>query len=197
MQEATTYSFRCVLIYPCLYSWHFLSSHVRNLVSDIITLERSWVFSVKLNVTLRISAIISTAGTEITGMATLFWCAGRIPTVAAPKERINFKRYHNYLLKFIFSFFFLGGEGEGEGWWLSVTIQLWHKYRKIRTVPSLTTIFVYVWINIIFNSVRLHNHFITQGNYKATCFDYRLVILMPILSIVSQDAMHLVTQLTK
>jgi len=25
-----------------------------------------------------------------------------------------------------------------------------------------------------------HNHFITQGNYKATCFDYRLVILGPI-----------------
>ena len=44
--------------------------------------------------------------------------------------------------------------------------------------------------NIILNSVRQHNHFITQGNYKATCFDYRLVILKPILSIVSQDAMH-------
>ena len=43
---------------------------------------------------------------------------------------------------------------------------------------------------IILNSVRQHNHFITQGNYKATCFDYRLVILRPILSIVSQDAMH-------
>jgi len=41
------------------------------------------------------------------------------------------------------------------------------------------------------NSVRQHNHFITQGNYKATCFDYRLVILRPILSIVSQDAMHI------
>jgi len=27
-------------------------------------------------------------------------------------------------------------------------------------------------------------------NYKATCFDYRLVILRPILSNVSQDAMH-------
>ena len=39
-------------------------------------------------------------------------------------------------------------------------------------------------------SVHQHNHFITQGNYKATCFDYRLVILRPILSIVSQDAMH-------
>jgi len=45
-------------------------------------------------------------------------------------------------------------------------------------------------INIILNSVRQHNHFITQGNYKATCFDYRLVVLRPILSIVSQDAMH-------
>jgi len=44
--------------------------------------------------------------------------------------------------------------------------------------------------NIILNSVRQHNHFITQGNYKARCFDYRLVILRPILSIVSQDAMH-------
>ena len=40
--------------------------------------------------------------------------------------------------------------------------------------------------NIILKSVRQHNHFITQGNYKATCFDYRLVILRPILSIVSQ-----------
>ena len=44
--------------------------------------------------------------------------------------------------------------------------------------------------NIILNSVRHHNHFITQGNYKATCFDYILVIFRSILSIVSQDAMH-------
>ena len=44
--------------------------------------------------------------------------------------------------------------------------------------------------NIILNSLRQHNQFITQGNYKATCFDYRLVFLRPILSIVSQDAMH-------
>jgi len=44
--------------------------------------------------------------------------------------------------------------------------------------------------NIILNSVRQHNHFITQGNYKATFFDYRLVIFRAILSIVSQDAMH-------
>ena len=33
-------------------------------------------------------------------------------------------------------------------------------------------------------------NFIIQGNYKATCFDYRLVILRSILSIVSQDVMH-------
>ena len=26
--------------------------------------------------------------------------------------------------------------------------------------------------NITLNSIRQHNHFITQGNYKATCFDY-------------------------
>ena len=45
--------------------------------------------------------------------------------------------------------------------------------------------------NTILNSVRQHNHFITQGNYKATCFDYRLVILRHILSIVSQYAMHI------
>jgi len=45
--------------------------------------------------------------------------------------------------------------------------------------------------NRILNSARQHNHFVTQGNYKATCFDYRLVILRPILSIVSQDAMHI------
>jgi len=44
--------------------------------------------------------------------------------------------------------------------------------------------------NIILNSVRQHNHFITQGNYKFTCFDYCSVICRPILSIVSQDAMH-------
>ena len=44
--------------------------------------------------------------------------------------------------------------------------------------------------NITLNSVRQHNRFITEGNYKATCFDCRLVILRPILSIVSQDAMH-------
>ena len=44
--------------------------------------------------------------------------------------------------------------------------------------------------NIILNSLHQHDHFLTQVNYKATCFDYRLVILRPILSIVSQDAMH-------
>ena len=43
---------------------------------------------------------------------------------------------------------------------------------------------------IILNSARQHNHFITLCNYKAKCFDYRLVILRAILSIVSQDAMH-------
>ena len=43
---------------------------------------------------------------------------------------------------------------------------------------------------IILNSVCQHNHFITQGNCKATCFDCRLVILRSILSTVSQDAMH-------
>jgi len=34
--------------------------------------------------------------------------------------------------------------------------------------------------DVILNSVCQHNHFITHGNYKATCFDYRLVILRPI-----------------
>jgi len=43
---------------------------------------------------------------------------------------------------------------------------------------------------MILNCVRQHNHSIIEGNYKATCFDYRLDILRPILSIVSQDAMH-------
>ena len=42
----------------------------------------------------------------------------------------------------------------------------------------------------MWNSARQHNYFITQGNYKATCFDYWSVIFRPILSIVSQDAMH-------
>jgi len=45
-------------------------------------------------------------------------------------------------------------------------------------------------IYIILNSVCQHNHFIIQSNYMATCFDYRLVILRLIFSIVSQDAMH-------
>jgi len=39
----------------------------------------------------------------------------------------------------------------------------------------------YLCCNIILNSVHQHNHFITQGSYKATCFDYRLVILRSIL----------------
>jgi len=59
------------------------------------------------------------------------------------------------------------------------------KYRlfyKLCYTPFLTY--------IILNSVRQYNHFVTKGNYKATCFDYRLVILRPILPIVSQDAMH-------
>jgi len=51
---------------------------------------------------------------------------------------------------------------------------------KISTQPGIQH-------GIMLKSVR---HFITQGNYKATCFDYRFVILRPILSIVSQDAMH-------
>ena len=34
--------------------------------------------------------------------------------------------------------------------------------------------------NVILNTVRQHNHFIIQGNYKATCFDYKLVIFRPI-----------------
>ena len=46
--------------------------------------------------------------------------------------------------------------------------------------------------NIILDSVHQHNHFITQGNYKATCFNCRLDIFRPIFSIVSQDAMHTV-----
>jgi hypothetical protein len=39
-------------------------------------------------------------------------------------------------------------------------------------------------------SVCQQNHLITQGNHKTTCFDYRLVIFRPILSIVSQDTIH-------
>jgi len=44
--------------------------------------------------------------------------------------------------------------------------------------------------NVILNSVRQQNHFITEGKYKATCFDYRLLIFTPIMSIESQDAMQ-------
>ena len=43
---------------------------------------------------------------------------------------------------------------------------------------------------LILSNVRQHNQFITEGNYKATCFDYRLVIHRPILFIVSQYGMH-------
>jgi len=60
----------------------------------------------------------------------------------------------------------------------TVTVSAWQRFG----LKSVTVKF-----NIILNSVRQHNHFITQGNYNATCFDYRLVILTPILSIVSQD----------
>jgi hypothetical protein len=57
-------------------------------------------------------------------------------------------------------------------------------------ISRYLTVLILLFINIILKSVRQHNHVITQGNYKATCFDYRLVILRPILSTVSQDAMH-------
>jgi len=57
-------------------------------------------------------------------------------------------------------------------------------------ISRYLTVLIVLFINIILKSVRQHNHVITQGNYKATCFDYRLVILRPILSIVSQDATH-------
>ena len=62
--------------------------------------------------------------------------------------------------------------------------------KKCINVVSKNTVQKHLYVNKILSSVRQHNHFITQGNYKATCFDYRLVILRTILSIVSQDAMH-------
>jgi len=65
------------------------------------------------------------------------------------------------------------------------------KGRVLRLECLTERLSVYVECNIISNSVRQHNHFITQGNYKATCFDYRLVILRPILSIVLQEGMHI------
>jgi len=56
---------------------------------------------------------------------------------------------------------------------------------------QLFTLHVYLILSLVkLNSVRQHYHFITQGSYKAICFDYRLFILRPILSIVSQDATH-------
>ena len=39
---------------------------------------------------------------------------------------------------------------------------------------------VHNYDNVILNSVHEHDHYITEGNYKATCFDYRLVIFRPI-----------------
>jgi len=44
--------------------------------------------------------------------------------------------------------------------------------------------------DILSNSVCKHNPFITEGNLKTTCFDYRLVILRPTLLIMLQDATH-------
>jgi hypothetical protein len=61
------------------------------------------------------------------------------------------------------------------------------RYLRYKTKHNVEKISGY---NIILNGVRQHNHFITQCNYKVKCFDYRLVILRPILSIVSQDAIH-------
>ena len=51
--------------------------------------------------------------------------------------------------------------------WRRFWIPRFHKTRK--------------YFNITLNSVRQHNHFNTEGNYKATCFDYRLVIIRPVL----------------
>jgi len=63
---------------------------------------------------------------------------------------------------------------------------------KLRTTKYIKYITIYIHNlgYITLNSLRQHNHFITQGNYKATCFNYRLVILRPIFLIESQDAMH-------
>jgi len=73
-----------------------------------------------------------------------------------------------------------------------VWLRYWLKYGPAQCNITLLnwSIAMCLWRNIILNSVRQHNHFNAQGNYKATCFDYRLVILRPILSIVSQDAIH-------
>jgi len=51
-------------------------------------------------------------------------------------------------------------------------------YSVTRTA-LLTSYWTRDW-DIILNSIRQHSHFITQANYKATFFDYRLVILRPI-----------------
>ena len=52
--------------------------------------------------------------------------------------------------------------------------------KNYRPTTCLPTIYKLITSTIILNSVRQHNHFITQGNYKATCFDYRFVIFRPI-----------------
>jgi len=43
---------------------------------------------------------------------------------------------------------------------------------------------------MILSSVRHHSHFIAGGDYKATCFDYKLDIISVFLSTQSQAAMH-------
>ena len=63
-------------------------------------------------------------------------------------------------------------------------LEMWGGVTMVAHSPT------FIRCNILLNSVRQHNHFIIQGNYKAKCFDYGLIILRPILPIVSQDAMH-------
>ena len=75
----------------------------------------------------------------------------------------------------------------------TIPVQAWTGPEGSRNsrYPNLNgSITMCLWRSKKLNSVCQHNHFIAEGNYKATCFDYRLVILRPILLIVSQDAMQ-------
>jgi len=51
-------------------------------------------------------------------------------------------------------------------------------------------VWIFGYLSIILNGVRQQVTLLLKVINKATCFDYRLVTLTPILSIVSQDTMH-------
>ena len=64
----------------------------------------------------------------------------------------------------------------GYSWWNCFDCTCYVRSNELGTSTDVQTTYLF---NIL-NSVRQQNHFITQGNYKVTCFDYRLVIFRPV-----------------